>query len=53
MKKRRGEYGQCQFRKAQFFGGGEKIEIELKEETSINLASEKEEHKNRKEKEIC
>lgn len=35
------------------FWGGEKIEIELKEETSINLASEKEEHKNRKEKEIC
>lgn len=28
------------------FWGGIKIENELKEETSINLASEKEEHKN-------
>lgn len=30
---------------------GIKIEIELKEETSVNLVSEKEEHKNRKENE--
>lgn len=36
------------------FLGGVKIENDLKEETSINLASEKEEYKNtRIEKETC